>query len=64
VPAVFLGDGDVYYGLGSFWSSRAEASSRDFRVIVHDHCGTGRSTHSRIEYNAAVGAFLAGHRHL
>jgi aminoacrylate hydrolase len=25
--------------------------SRDFRVIVHDHRGTGRSTHSRIRYS-------------
>ena len=67
MPTVSLGDGDLYYeergegpplllvpglsGLGSFWASQVEAFSRDFRVIVHDHRGTGRSTHSRIEYS-------------
>src|SRR5207302_7856476 len=38
-------------GLGSFWASQVEAFSRDFRVVVHDHRGTGRSSHSRIEYS-------------
>ena len=64
MPTVSLGDGDLYYeergegpplllvpglsGLGSFWAFQVEAFSRDFRVVVHDHRGTGRSTHSRI----------------
>ena len=67
MPTVSLGDGDLYYeergegpplllvpglsGLGSFWASQVEAFSRDFRVVFHDHRGTGRSTHSRIEYS-------------
>ena len=67
MPTVSLGDGGLYYeecgegpplllvpglsGLGSFWASQVEAFSRDFRVIVHDHRGTGASTHSRIRYS-------------
>jgi aminoacrylate hydrolase len=38
-------------GLGSFWAKQVADFSRDFRVIVHDHRGTGRSTHSRIAYS-------------
>jgi aminoacrylate hydrolase len=38
-------------GRGSFWASQVAELSRDFRVIVHDHRGTGRSTHSRIRYS-------------
>ena len=38
-------------GLGSFWAKQVADFARDFRVIVHDHRGTGQSTHSRIEYS-------------
>ncbi len=37
-------------GLGSFWTRQVVDFSRDFRVIVHDHRGAGRSTHSSIRY--------------
>jgi aminoacrylate hydrolase len=38
-------------GQGSFWISQVPVFSREFRTIVHDHRGTGRSTHSRIAYS-------------
>src|SRR5687767_15956212 len=38
-------------GQGSFWMSQVPAFSREFRTVVHDHRGTGRSTHSCIEYS-------------
>src|SRR5437667_11780196 len=38
-------------GQGSFWISQVPDFSRDFRTIVHDHRGAGRSTHSRITYS-------------
>jgi aminoacrylate hydrolase len=67
MPAISIGDADLYYeergqgpvlmlvsglnGVGSFWSHQVAEFSRDFRVVVHDHRGTGRSTHSRITYS-------------
>jgi aminoacrylate hydrolase len=67
MPTVSIGDADLYYeergsgpplllvpglsGVGSFWVKQVEEFSRDFRVIVHDHRGTGQSTHSRIHYS-------------
>ena len=67
MPSVSIGDADIYYeeagrgevlmlvpglsGQGSFWSQQVEAFKRDFRVIVHDHRGAGRSTHSPIKYS-------------
>lgn len=67
MPTVSIGDADLHYdeagqgpvlmlvpglnGVGSFWSKQVAEFSRDFRVIVHDHRGTGRSTHSRIRYS-------------
>jgi aminoacrylate hydrolase len=67
MPTRSIGDADIYYeeagegaplmlvpglgGQGSFWISQVPAFSRDFRTIVHDHRGTGRSTHSRITYS-------------
>ena len=38
-------------GLGAFWGDQVRDFARDFRVIVHDHRGAGRSTHSRIQYS-------------
>ena len=67
MPSVSIGDADLYYeeagegpplvlvpglgGQGSFWISQVPVFSRDFRTVVHDHRGTGRSTHSRITYS-------------
>jgi len=67
MPRVSIGDAEIYYeeagqgeplllvpglsGQGSFWSQQVEAFKRDFRVIVHDHRGAGRSTHSNIKYS-------------
>jgi aminoacrylate hydrolase len=67
VPLVAIGDADLYHedagagpplmlvpglgGQGSFWISQVSVFSRDFRTIVHDHRGAGRSTHSRITYS-------------
>ena len=67
MSTISLGDAELYYeetgrgaplllvpglsGRGSFWASQAADFSRDFRVVVHDHRGTGRSTHSRIRYS-------------
>jgi aminoacrylate hydrolase len=67
MPKVSIGDAELYYeargegpplllvpglnGLGSFWERQVPAFARDFRVIVHDHRGTGRSSHSSIRYS-------------
>src|SRR3954469_23659453 len=67
MPTTSIGDADLYYeetgqgpplmlvpglgGQGSFWISQVRAFSSDFRTVVHDHRGTGRSTHSRIAYS-------------
>jgi aminoacrylate hydrolase len=67
MPTVSIGDADIYYeeagrgpalmlvpglsGLGSFWTQQVRDFSRDFRVVIHDHRGTGQSTHSRIRYS-------------
>jgi aminoacrylate hydrolase len=67
MPKVSIGDAEIYYeergqgpalmlvpglsGVGSFWARQVPDFSRDFRVITHDHRGTGQSTHSRIKYS-------------
>ena len=67
MPSVSIGDADIHYeeagqgaplmlvtglnGVGSFWVRQVPAFSRDFRVITHDHRGTGKSSHSRITYS-------------
>src|SRR5438552_15225781 len=67
MPGGSTGDAESYYeeagqgeplllvpglsGQGSFWSRQVEAFKGDFRVIVHDHRGAGRSTHSNIKYS-------------
>src|SRR5258707_2908772 len=67
MPHVSIGDADIYYeeqgqgpvlmlvpglgGQGAFWGPQVRDFARDFRVIVHDHRGAGRSTHSRIRYS-------------
>ena len=67
MPTISIGDAELYYedtgrgqplllvpglsGRGSFWANQVADFSRDFRVVVHDHRGTARSTHSRIRYS-------------
>jgi aminoacrylate hydrolase len=67
MPHVSIGDAEIYYeeqgegpalmlvpglgGQGAFWAPQVRDFARDFRVIVHDHRGAGRSTHSRIAYS-------------
>jgi len=67
VPKISIGDAELYYevtgdgpplllvpglsGVGAFWAQQVPDFARDFRVIVHDHRGTGASTHSRIRYS-------------
>jgi len=67
MPKVSIGDAELSYeehgrgpalmlvpglnGAGSFWARQVPDFARDFRVVVHDHRGTGQSTHSRIRYS-------------
>ena len=67
MPKARLNDADIYYeshgdgeplllvpglgGVGSYWKPNLPALSAKYRVIVHDHRGTGQSTHSKIEYS-------------
>ena len=67
MPTISIGDAELYYedtgrgeplllvpglsGRGSFWAGQVPDFARDFRVVVHDHRGTARSTHSRIRYS-------------
>lgn len=60
-------DGELYYeefgegpplfliaglgGTGSYWRPQIEAFSAHYRVIIHDHRGTGKSTRSEIKYS-------------
>lgn len=38
-------------GVGSYWRSQLADFGRRYRVILHDHRGTGQSDHSRITYS-------------
>jgi len=67
LPKASIGDAELYYeehgrgpvimlvsglnGVGAFWARQVPDFARDFRVVVHDHRGTGQSTHSRIRYS-------------
>ncbi len=39
-------------GRAQFWAAQTKPLSKQFRVILHDHRGTGRSTRSNIVYGA------------
>jgi aminoacrylate hydrolase len=67
MPKIMLDDCEIYYeehgqgfplmlvsglgGIGSYWEPQIASFARDYRVIVHDHRGTGRSTKSRMRYS-------------
>ncbi len=38
-------------GVGAYWRPQVSVLSQHFQVIVHDHRGTGQSTHDRISYS-------------
>jgi aminoacrylate hydrolase len=49
-PPLFLVAG--LGGRSQFWSHQIEALSKEYRVILHDHRGVGRSTPSKVVYGA------------
>ncbi|PPR11203.1 MAG: putative aminoacrylate hydrolase RutD [Alphaproteobacteria bacterium MarineAlpha11_Bin1] len=67
MPKVDIGDAEIYYeekgsgepimfvpglgGGGTVWSNQVEAFSGEYRAIVHDHRGCGKSTYSLIDYS-------------
>lgn len=67
MPTKRVKDCDIYYeihgegppvllvaglgGVGSYWRPQIEKYARQFQVIVHDHRGTGQSSHSDIDYS-------------
>lgn len=67
MPRANVGDGEIYYeehgkgeplllvpglgGVGSYWKPNLPALAAKYRVIIHDHRGTGSSTHSKIRYS-------------
>jgi aminoacrylate hydrolase len=38
-------------GVGGYWQPQMKPFSEKYQVIVHDHRGTGQSSHSRIQYS-------------
>ena len=67
MPTVRIDDADIYYetygngppvmlvaglgGAGSYWQPQIGPLSKHFMVIVHDHRGTGASTHQKMKYS-------------
>jgi aminoacrylate hydrolase len=67
VPIAKLDDGELYYeeygtgfpvlmvaglgGIGAYWKPQIEPFARSYRVILHDHRGTGNSSKSKIKYS-------------
>lgn len=67
MPTVRIDGADIYYetygdgppvmlvaglgGAGSYWQPQIGPLSKHFRVIVHDHRGTGASTHQNMKYS-------------
>ena len=69
MPTMPITDGSLYYeihgdgpplmlasglgGVGSYWAPQIAAWSRHFKIIVHDHRGTGQSSKDKIAYSVA-----------
>jgi aminoacrylate hydrolase len=67
MPKAALGDLELYYevhgegpplllvpglgGLGSYWQPNIPAFSAKYKVVIHDHRGTGQSSRSKIRYS-------------
>jgi len=67
MTTVSIGDADIYFeehgsgepvllvaglgGAGSYWAPNVAAFASRYRTVIHDHRGTGSSTHSRIQYS-------------
>lgn len=67
MPKANLGDCEIYFeqhgegeplllvsglgGVGSYWKPNLPAFTPKYRVILHDHRGSGSSTHSRMKYS-------------
>ena len=69
MPMMPITDGALYYeehgagpplllvaglgGVGAFWEPQLPVLTPHFRVVLHDHRGTGQSSHDRIAYSVA-----------
>src|SRR5690606_10546339 len=67
MPFAPIKDGQLYYeehgegpplllvpglgGVGAYWTPQIADFSQEFRVIIHDHRGTGRSTRTEMDYS-------------
>ena len=67
MPIMPITDGALYYevhgegpplllaaglgGVGAFWAPQLDALTPQFRVVLHDHRGTGQSSRDRITYS-------------
>jgi aminoacrylate hydrolase len=67
MPKAIIDDFEIYYeihgrgspvllvpglgGAGSYWIPNLAEFAKHFKVIIHDHRGTGQSTHAKIEYS-------------
>ena len=67
MPIAKLDDGELYYeehgsgfpviavaglgGVGAYWKPQIEPFAKSYRLILHDHRGTGGSSKSKIKYS-------------
>lgn len=67
MPKTKIDDFEIYYeihgsgvpvllvpglgGAGSYWNPNVAEFAKDYQVIIHDHRGTGQSTHANIQYS-------------